>query len=276
VPNTSISASAPNRIRRFQKTCPLGRDRARLRGLAHWVAENAKTTRAFLKRVDAIVPLAQPLQAVQIVELPRPTKRRETDRHRRPTLMRSVAPALQGFDIGLISEAGLPAVAGSRELHWWHAAHRRGVKVVAHVRAQFAHAAHWRPAGLNGQSFAFVGYLPGRRGRAWRHVSGTLEGLVAAGTSRRSWSSKRLIETRPCSDALPGGARARNPLVRELRTHPALGLDSDRHGSLAGKAAPLQSRRMCPPYSAYWPESADSVFLAPNSAATLRLGFDVG
>lgn len=39
-----------------------------------WVAENAKTTRAFLKRVDAVCPLQQPLQSLQITELPRPPK----------------------------------------------------------------------------------------------------------------------------------------------------------------------------------------------------------
>ena len=39
--------------------------------LAFWVSENARSTRAFLKRVNAIAPLAQPLQAVQIAELPR-------------------------------------------------------------------------------------------------------------------------------------------------------------------------------------------------------------
>ena len=42
--------------------------------LSHWIAENAKTTRALLKRIDALVPLAQPLQVVSIVELPRPAK----------------------------------------------------------------------------------------------------------------------------------------------------------------------------------------------------------
>ena len=44
--------------------------------LAHWVAEDAKTTRAFLKRVDAVVPLARPLQAIEVRELPRPPKGR--------------------------------------------------------------------------------------------------------------------------------------------------------------------------------------------------------
>lgn len=38
--------------------------------LGHWVVEDARSARAFLKRVDALVPLAQPLQATQIAELP--------------------------------------------------------------------------------------------------------------------------------------------------------------------------------------------------------------
>ena len=54
---------------------PLGTLRVAAR-LGHWVCENAKTTRAFLKRVDAVCPLAQPIQSLAIVELPRPPKGR--------------------------------------------------------------------------------------------------------------------------------------------------------------------------------------------------------
>src|SRR5688572_26442234 len=57
----------------LQDTLPLAVIRTAA-GLSHWVAENAKTTRAFLKRVDAVVPLSRALQAVAIVELPRPPK----------------------------------------------------------------------------------------------------------------------------------------------------------------------------------------------------------
>jgi len=39
--------------------------------LTHWITENAKSTRAFLKRVEATHALAAPLQAQQITELPR-------------------------------------------------------------------------------------------------------------------------------------------------------------------------------------------------------------
>ena len=57
----------------IQDTLPLGLIRTAAR-LQHWVAENARTTRVFLKRVHAVVPLAQPLQSIQIVELPRAPK----------------------------------------------------------------------------------------------------------------------------------------------------------------------------------------------------------
>ena len=54
---------------------PLGTLRVAAR-LDHWVCENAKTTRAFLKRVDAVCRLERPLQKIAIVELPRPPKGR--------------------------------------------------------------------------------------------------------------------------------------------------------------------------------------------------------
>ncbi len=124
--------------------------------LSHWVAENAKSARAFLKRVNAIVPLTQPLQALHIVELPRPAK--GAKHPATPDLAGLLAPALQGHDIGLVSEAGLPAVAdpGAALVQ---AAHRLGVSVVPLLGASSLLLA-LAASGLNGQSFAFVGYLP--------------------------------------------------------------------------------------------------------------------
>ncbi|MDE1948711.1 MAG: ribosomal RNA small subunit methyltransferase I, partial [Burkholderiales bacterium] len=57
----------------LEDVLPLGVIR-RAAGLVHWVAEDARSARAFLKRVGALVPLAQPLQALDIRELPRPRK----------------------------------------------------------------------------------------------------------------------------------------------------------------------------------------------------------
>jgi 16S rRNA (cytidine1402-2'-O)-methyltransferase len=123
--------------------------------LSHWVAENAKTTRAFLARVGAVTPLALPLQAINIVELPRPAKGSSSTA---PDLAPLLAPALQGHDLGLLSEAGLPAVAdpGAALVA---AAHRAGLAVLP-LAGPSAITLALAASGLNGQSFAFVGYLP--------------------------------------------------------------------------------------------------------------------
>lgn len=127
--------------------------------LGHWVAENAKTTRAFLKRVDAVQPLAQPLQAISVLELPRPRKgdkaRIASDTGAWDALLQ---PALQGHDLGLISEAGLPGVADpGAELVL--AAHRLGITVLP-LSGPSALILAVAASGLQGQSFAFCGYLP--------------------------------------------------------------------------------------------------------------------
>ncbi len=163
---------------------PLGTLRVAAR-LGHWVCENAKTTRAFLKRVDAVCPLAAPLQQIAIVELPRPPKgRADTAAFDGERLL---APALAGNDLGLISEAGLPAVAdpGARLVA---AAHDAGLRVVALPGASAITLAV-AASGLNGQSFSFVGYLPIEAdARATR-----IRELEA--TSRRLAQTQVMIET---------------------------------------------------------------------------------
>lgn len=126
--------------------------------LADWVAENAKPARALLKRVDAVVPLAQPLQAISIVELPRAPKGRGGAPSAPPDLRTLLAPALAGRDMGLVSDAGLPAVAdpGAALVA---AAHAAGVPVVP-LSGPSSIALAVAASGLDGQSFAFVGYVP--------------------------------------------------------------------------------------------------------------------
>ncbi len=123
--------------------------------LTHWVVENAKTARAFLKRVDAAFPLAQPLQTLQIQELPRQPK---GGKGPAPDWKPLLAPLRAGQDLGLLSEAGLPAVAdpGSQLVA---AAHREGFEVVT-LSGSSSLVLALAASGLQGQSFAFVGYLP--------------------------------------------------------------------------------------------------------------------
>lgn len=169
----------------IEDVLPLGVMR-RAAALGHWVVEDARSARAFLKRVHAVVPLARPLQALEIVELPRPAKGAPTEpsarepRNARGAAVEAsaagrrsaqraaagppspwpalLAPALAGHDLGLLSEAGLPAVAdpGAALVA---AAHAAGVPVQPLPGASSLSMA-LAASGLDGQHFAFVGYLP--------------------------------------------------------------------------------------------------------------------
>lgn len=125
--------------------------------LQHWAVEDARSARAFLKRVHEVTPLCRPLQDIDIVELPRP---RKGSKEPVPVAewSRTLAPALAGEDLGLLSEAGLPAVAdpGSALVA---AAHRAAIEVVP-LPGPSSLTLAMAASGLNGQSFAFVGYLP--------------------------------------------------------------------------------------------------------------------
>ena len=126
-------------------------------GLTHWICENAKTARAYLKRIGESHPLAAPLQEQRIAELPREVHKKgdhDGSFNAKPLL----AAALEGNDMGLLSEAGMPAVAdpGSSVVRAAHELDVPVVPLVGPVSLLLALAA----SGLNGQNFAFVGYLP--------------------------------------------------------------------------------------------------------------------
>ncbi len=125
--------------------------------LQYWVCENAKSTRAYLKRVHQITPLSHPLQALQLQELPREVHKKG-DHSGNFDARHLLAPALQGHDVGLVSEAGMPAVAdpGSSVVRAAHALGLAVIPLTGPVSLLLALAA----SGLNGQNFAFVGYLP--------------------------------------------------------------------------------------------------------------------
>jgi 16S rRNA (cytidine1402-2'-O)-methyltransferase len=120
--------------------------RATAARLKYYVGENAKTTRVFLKRVGTLAPI----QDIEIRELHVRTPAGEIDR--------LLAPVLAGQDGGLVSEAGCPAVADPGAL-LVRRAHERGVTVVPLVGPSAILLA-LMASGLNGQSFAFHGYLP--------------------------------------------------------------------------------------------------------------------
>lgn len=118
----------------------------RLPGLRHFVAENLKSARQFLKAAGYPHPL--PGTEFQIL-----------NEHTTPAeLPRLLTPLLAGRDCGLVSEAGCPAVAdpGAALVRL---AHERGIRVVPLVGPSAILLA-LMASGMNGQRFAFHGYLP--------------------------------------------------------------------------------------------------------------------
>ncbi|NSX06575.1 SAM-dependent methyltransferase [Cupriavidus gilardii] len=118
--------------------------------LDYLVAENAKTARAYLKKLAETCPLVRPIQQIEIRELNVNTPE--------AALAELLAPVLTGRDAGLLSEAGVPAVADPGA-NLVRLAHARGVRVRPLVGPSSILLAVMG-SGLNGQSFAFNGYLP--------------------------------------------------------------------------------------------------------------------
>lgn len=121
---------------------------ATIRPLTHFVVEQAKTARAFLKAAGTDAPL----QALQIEELNEHTPSNVVS-----TLL---APLRAGHDLGLLSEAGCPAVAdpGAQLVAQ---AQQEGIRVVPLVGPSSLLLA-LMASGLDGQRFAFHGYLPAK------------------------------------------------------------------------------------------------------------------
>src|SRR5690606_18825308 len=120
--------------------------RAQAGRLRRYIAENAKTARAFLK----LVGTEAALQDIDIQVL---------DRQADDARLRAwLAPLAAGEDIGLVSEAGCPAVAdpGARVVAL---AHRLGHRVQPWVGPSSI-LLGLMASGLDGQRFAFHGYAP--------------------------------------------------------------------------------------------------------------------
>ncbi len=116
------------------------------RKLEHFVVEELRTARRYLSSIGVERPIAE----LHLAEL---------NEHTPPeTVDELIAPLLAGQSVGLMSEAGLPAVADPGAL-LVAAAHRHGIAVVPLVGPSSLMLT-LMASGLNGQRFAFVGYLP--------------------------------------------------------------------------------------------------------------------
>jgi 16S rRNA (cytidine1402-2'-O)-methyltransferase len=114
-----------------------------------FIVERAKTARHFLKAIGT--PL--PLPSLTMYELNEHTKPDEIAHY--------LDAALQGKDVGLLSEAGCPAVADPGALVV-SMAHQQGITVVPLIGPSSILLA-LMASGMNGQGFSFVGYLPAKQ-----------------------------------------------------------------------------------------------------------------
>jgi len=117
---------------------------SKIKHLQHFIVETAKTARAHLKQLD----LDTPLQQLNISELNKHSQNIEE----------LIKPLLDGHDVGLISDCGMPAIAdpGSKIVSLAHKHHIQVCPLAGPSSLMMALMA----SGFNGQSFAFTGYLP--------------------------------------------------------------------------------------------------------------------
>lgn len=121
---------------------------ATIRPLTYFVVEQAKTARAFLKAAGTDIPL----QLLQLEELNEHTRSNAIDH--------LLDPLRNGHDIGLLSEAGCPAVADPGA-DMVALAQQENIRVVPLIGPSSLLLA-LMGSGLNGQRFSFQGYLPAK------------------------------------------------------------------------------------------------------------------
>ncbi len=151
-------------------------------GLSTYIAENAKTARAFLKQIGT----ARPLQEITIHTL--------NDKVDARQIKTWLGPLLDGGDIGLVSEAGCPAVAdpGSKVVAQ---AHSMGLRVLPWVGPSSI-LLSLMASGLDGQRFAFHGYAPVEPAERARQLKAWEAG------SQKQHQTQILIETPYRNDAM--------------------------------------------------------------------------
>lgn len=115
-------------------------------GIKHFIVENVRSARRFLKKCD---------KSIDIDSLTFYTLNEQTPAQEIPEML---LPMDKGFSMGVISEAGCPAIAdpGADVVA---IAQRRGYEVVPLVGPSSI-LMSLMASGFNGQSFAFNGYLP--------------------------------------------------------------------------------------------------------------------
>jgi 16S rRNA (cytidine1402-2'-O)-methyltransferase len=117
-----------------------------LSGLKHFIVEEVRTARRFLRKIDPSCNIDK----MTFYVLNEHTSEKEYEKHLDITK--------SGINIGLLSEAGCPGIAdpGAQIVHL---AHKKGIRVIPFIGPSSITLA-LMASGLNGQNFSFSGYLP--------------------------------------------------------------------------------------------------------------------
>jgi 16S rRNA (cytidine1402-2'-O)-methyltransferase len=137
--------------------------------MEHFIVEEIKSARRLLRQMG----VTRPLEELDFRMLNEHTRSQEVNS--------IIEPLLQGHDMGLVSEAGVPCVAdpGSTVVAL---AHEQGIKVVPLVGPSSILLA-LMASGFNGQQFTFNGYLPRERSERTRKIK-QLEQLALTGITQ--------------------------------------------------------------------------------------------
>lgn len=168
--------------------CLLPHEQAQIAHLTDFVVEAEKTARSHLKHIG----IRTPIRELNLQTLNEHTPKTE--------ITALLQPLREGRDLGLVSEAGCPAIAdpGSDLVALAHAEHFEVKPLIGASSIVLALMA----SGANGQCFAFKGYIPANK----EERSGSLKTLE--NRSRQANETQLFIETPYRNDALLADAIA--------------------------------------------------------------------
>jgi len=117
-----------------------------VKGISYFIVENIRTARRYLRKMDPTLNIDD----LTFFELNQHTDSQVTESY--------LNPILEGFDVGIISEAGCPGIAdpGAEVVRQAHIKHIRVIPLVGPSSILLSLMA----SGMNGQNFAFIGYIP--------------------------------------------------------------------------------------------------------------------
>ena len=117
-----------------------------VKGISYFIVENIRTARRYLRKMDPTLNIDD----LQFFELNQHTDSQVTEAY--------LNPILEGFDVGIISEAGCPGIAdpGAEVVRQAHLKQIRVIPLVGPSSILLSLMA----SGMNGQNFAFIGYIP--------------------------------------------------------------------------------------------------------------------